>query len=132
MPVLLGHGGLHALFGVEHHCSHHHNETQNMVVIEELNEQNSTSLGCQTSCCDHNESTAESKCEDEKSDSPVSPPIDEEDCTLCQHVAQGQLISQNVVLESYEFLTRREVAKSSICEVRFVTSHTPRGPPENC
>ena len=125
-PALLGHGGLHALYGVEHHCcgslsldhaGHHH-----------AGEGHTHCGHIAKSCCGHSHAGAN---ESSDSDSPAVP-LDHSDeyCSLCQHVAQGQLETAFVEL----ICTGAVVSTAPLWPMlrdsdEVATPHVPRGPP---
>src|SRR6056297_1219310 len=115
-PALLGHGGLHALYGVQHNCSHH--------------------PGVPYSADEHHHACHHShhhgSQEEDKSNSVPQVPVDssDENCSLCQYFAQCQAENDEVVLEiTAELHCHAAKFHSLLLSSCFDGSHAPRGPP---
>ncbi|WP_339748908.1 hypothetical protein [uncultured Rubinisphaera sp.] len=135
LPALLGHGGLHAMFGVKHDsCCEQTSLSAEELVCLRGQVKNGHSHSC--SACKHTqaeEKSQQSTAEDSKS-SPAVPEIpvrhSEDNCSLCQHLAHGQLETQAVgLVTSSDCIVTNLVLEQSAVESRFYAPHAPRGPP---
>ncbi len=135
LPALLGHGGLHALFGVKHDwCCEDANLSAEELVCLRGQVKNGPGHSC--SACKHahvEEKSQQATFQDSKS-SPQVPEIplkhSEDNCSLCQHLAHGQLETSVVgLVTTSECIASKLVFEKNSTEYCFSTTHAPRGPP---